>query len=541
MTTRCSVCGAAVTGTLPRPRALSIGLALTALLAGCDAPSRAIVRSADGGAAADVVNVRMGAPEAGDCARNNGGCSAYAQCLPAGPGRRQCVCAPGLRVQADQRACEGLLLVSVARDGRAGGASSAPRIAARGRYVVFASEAADLPYDRPVPAATPAPQHCYLRDVVTGRTVLVSADARGALPSTPIGCSSPQVSADGRLVAFLHADVIAPDDRPVHPVPNVYVRPVSGDLAVGAPRRIRFDAARPLDRESSAMYMSRDGRRFALATRSALAGEADNEHDVFVYTEGAAPAVVAASVDSTGRIPSFGAACGGNARPAGFSGDGEHLGFNSVRRYVSGDNDEVLDPHVRSLTEPRTELLTPSLSGTGPRATCAYVGAGLALSYDGRFALFYSDNARFDAALSPGNPDVFLRDRDVPVGEPGRFTRLRVAPMPDPGGQFNEGVALSDDGRFAVVPSRRRLDLPAGAALRLSPDLYLLDLSDLSDPLRGARLLDVDERGEPSDSGAVPFEPSITADGSAVSFVARTPLVPEDTNELPDVYLRVLR
>jgi hypothetical protein len=511
-----------------------------ALLGACDEPSRALVRDA----AADVADAtppeRTGAPGAGDCAVRNGGCSTYARCEAAGGGTRRCVCAEGLRVMADQRSCEGLLLVSVARDGRAGGAAAGPRLAAGGRYVAFTSTAPDLPNDRPVPAASPAPLRCYLRDVVAGRTALLSADARGALPSAFPGCNAPQVSADGRLVAFLHVDAIAPDDPPPQPVENVYVRAVSADLTVGSPRRLHFEAAGPFDRNSNAMHMSRDGRRFALATRSPLARENDIELDVYVYTEGATP-VEPASVNGLGRIPAWSGGCGGNVRLAGFSGDGEHLGFDSVRRYVAGDTDDVLDPHVRSLSARRTELLTPSLSGAGPRATCAYMGSGLALSYDGRFALFYSDNERFDAALTPGNPDVFLRNQEFPSGEPGRFTRLHVGPMPDPGGQFNEGVALSDDGRYAVVPSRRRLDLPAGAALRPAPDLYLLDLSDLSDPLRGARILDVDARGEPSDARDVLFDPSIAADGSAVSFVARTPLLPADTNELPDVYLRVLR
>lgn len=512
-------------------------LALLALAGACDEPSRAVVRR---DAAADAVAPeRVGAPDAGDCAEHNGGCSAYARCLPAGASRRRCECAPGLRVQADQRSCEGLLLVSAARDGRAGGAAPGLRLAAGGRYVVFTSQAPDLPHDRSVPATSPAPLRCYLRDVVAGRTVLLSDDARGALPSHEHGCSAPQVSADGRLVAFLHADTITPDDPPPRPVENVYVRTVSADLVTGAPRRIHFEVAGPLDRDSNALDMSRDGRRFALATRSALTPGDDQEIDVYVYTEGASPPVAPASIDHRGRLPPWGGACGGNVRPTGFSGDGEHLGFTSVRRYVPADDDEVLDPHVRALVRLTTELLTVRRSDAPARARCAYVGAGLALSYDGRFALFYSDNARLDDTLTPGNPDVFVRDRDAPAE--ARIVRLHVAPFPDPGGQLSAGVAISDDGRYAVVTSRRRLDLPAGAALRPSPNLYLLDLSDLADPLRGARVLDVDARGEPSDAADVLFEPALAADGSAVAFVARTPLLPEDTNDLPDVYLRVLR
>lgn len=525
-------------------------VAIAALIAACDDPERAIVRR-DGGATGDAPGTdasspddvspeRVGAPSAGDCAQDRGGCSVYARCVTAGEGMRRCVCAAGLRVQGDQRACEGLLLVSVARDGRAAGANVAPRLAAGGRYVVFTSEAPDLPSDRPVPATTPAPPRCYARDVVTGRTALLSADATGALPGALPGCSAPQVSGDGRLVAFVSSDAITPDDPSPYPVSNVYVRALSADLTVGPPRRIHFDVAGRFDHDSNAMHMSRDGRRFALATRSALAAGDDYELDVYVYTEGATPRVVPASVDNAGRFPPWGGACGGNVRPSAFSGDGDSIGFDSVRRYVAGDDDEVLDPHVRSLTGRRTELLTVRRDSVAPpRRACAYMGSGLALSYDAGIVLFYSDNARLDDTLTPGNPDAFLRVRDTATTS--HVVRLHVDPFPDPGGQLNEGVALSDDGRYAVVPSLRRLDLPPGAALHPAPDLYLLDLSDPNEPLRGARILDVDTRGEPSDSTGVRFEPTLAADGSAVAFVARTPLLPEDTNALPDVYLRVIR
>lgn len=525
-------------------------VALAALLAACDDPERAIVRpdagpagdapTADAPSSDDVSPERVGAPSAGDCAQDRGGCSVYARCAPAGEGMRRCVCAAGLRVQSDQRACEGLLLVSVARDGRAAGVTVAARLAAGGRYVVFVSQAPDLPSDRAVPATTPAPPRCYVRDVVTGRTALLSADATGALPGALPGCFAPQVSGDGRLVAFLTADAITPDDPSPYPVSNVYVRALSADLTVGPPRRLHFDAVGRFDQDSNAMHMSRDGRRFALATRSALVAGDDGELDVYVYTEGATPRAEPASVDNAGRLPPWGGACGGNVRPSAFSGDGDFIGFDSVRRYVAGDDDEVLDPHVRSLTSRRTELLTVRRDSLAPpRRTCAYMGSGLALSYDASVVLFYSDNARLDDTLTPGNPDAFLRVRDTAATS--HVVRLHVDPFPDPGGQLNEGVALSDDGRYAVVPSLRRLDLPPGAALHPAPDLYLLDLSDPSDPLRGARILDVDARGEPSDSTGVLFEPTIAADGSAVAFTARTPLVPEDTNALPDVYLRVLR
>ncbi len=530
-------------------RSVSGALAAATLCGACEEPTRAIVRP-DGGvadAAGDASSARVGAEGDGDCARDRGGCSAFAECVSAGVGRRRCVCAPGLRVQSDQRSCEGTLLVSAGRNGRAVGAADGPRVAAGGRYVAFVSTGADLSDNIPVSAMNPAPQRCYLRDVVTARTVLISADADGALTGSVLGCAAPQVSVDGRLVAFLHSDAITPRDPCPSPstapgfMACVYVRPIASDLTVGAPRRVRFEqgAASPYDGEISGLHMSRDGRRFALVTRAALARGDDRQFDVYVYTEGDATPVAPASVTSLGVFPPWGGACGGNVRGGDFSGDGDRVVFSSMRRYVAADDDQVFDAYVRDLVTRTTELLPARRTAAAPRPTCTYSGAGAALSYDGRLALFFSDSERLDDTLAPGGFDVFLRDLDAPQEQ--RFTRLGVAPFIDPAGQLNDGLALSDDGRLAVVPSRRRLDMPTGSSLRPSSHLYLLDLSDRANPLRNARLLDADARGEPVDAEALAFDPTLTADGSAVAFRTNAALVAEDTNDLPDVYLRVLR
>ncbi|GIU84058.1 MAG: hypothetical protein KatS3mg008_0833 [Acidimicrobiales bacterium] len=87
-------------------------------------------------------------------------------------------------------------LVSVDQfGGAANGDSGLASISADGRFVGFGSLASDL-----VPADNNMTNDVFVRDMVSGVTQLVSVDAEGG-PSDGFS-SRPQISADGRLVAF---------------------------------------------------------------------------------------------------------------------------------------------------------------------------------------------------------------------------------------------------------------------------------------------------------------------------------------------------
>lgn len=531
-----------------RRRSLTLTLAL---LGACDEPGRAVVRDSSTDTAGDAplpAPERVGMPSAGDCASDRGGCSAYARCEPAGAGARRCVCAEGLRVKADQRGCEGLLLVSATPAGRAGaGASTSPALAAAGRYVAFASDARDLPSGAALPVTSPRAIQCFVRDVVTGRTAWVSARSDGGVATVAAeggGCASPQLTADGRRVAFLAEGAIDLADPPTHPVPHAYVRDLSDALAAGAPRRLRLDLLRPLSEHTLALAMTRDGRRFAVASRARLVpAGGPAEYDVYLVTDDP-PAVTAVTVNALGAFPPYAAECGGNNDLGPFSGDGEFLAFHGPRAYTPDDDDQRRDSYLRDLRARRTELLSGRRTDARPSGPCSYRGAGgIALSFDARYAIFYSDNPRVDDTLARDDWDYFLRDRAFPIGDERGLTRLHLGPLvlPETLSQSRDLAGLSDDGRVAAVVSHRRLDRADVTDVSPSPHLYLLDLSDRAAPLRGAAIVDVDASGTPSAPASLPFNASLAADGSAVAFVSNTPLLPADTNTLPDVYLRVVR
>jgi hypothetical protein len=412
--------------------------------------------------------------------------------------------------------------------------------------VGFSSVVPELPTERALAPVTPPVLHCYLRDVLTGRTAWISARSDGGISTEAAGvggCATAQVSADGRRVAFLADGALDLQDPPPNPVPNAYAREVSEALVAGPVRRLHLEVRNPLDRSSLAIRMSRDGLRFAVQTRARLLPGSDNaDYDAYLFTENP-PEVSAITVTNAGTFPPLAGECGGNNELSAFSGDGNFIGFHGPRSYAPDDTDQRRDSYLRSLTAHTTELLSGRRSAARPSGPCSYRGAGgLALSYDARYALFYSDNARLDDTLERDDWDFFLRDRAFPLEDARGLTRLHLGPLARPEALgVNDLAGLSDDGRLAAVVSYRRLDRPDVMDVGATRHLFVLDLTDPAEPLRDARLVDVDAAGDPSDQATLPFEAVLAGDGSAVAFVSNTPLVPEDGNTHPDVYLRVLR
>ncbi|MEU7595805.1 hypothetical protein AB0B79_22615 [Streptomyces sp. NPDC039022] len=129
--------------------------------------------------------------------------------------------------------------VNVASDGtQAGSWSSTPSLSADGRYVAFASDAADL-----VPGDTNADTDIFVHDRRTGRTESVTLDGRP--PQGKQGAQAPVISANGRYVAFASSreDLVPGDtngaqdifvrDRRTGSVTRVSVSVTGGEQATG--------------------------------------------------------------------------------------------------------------------------------------------------------------------------------------------------------------------------------------------------------------------------------------------------------------------
>ena len=148
--------------------------------------------------------------------------------------------------------------------------SFSPKITADGRYVVFSSKARNL-----VPGDSGEGHDVFVRDLVAGMTMLVSQSASGGFPND--GSITPAISADGRFIAFTSR---ATDIVPGVTGLQVYLRDmVTGDTILAS----ATGASEPANGENFATAISEDGRYVVLesnATNLTL-DETDNRVDVF--------------------------------------------------------------------------------------------------------------------------------------------------------------------------------------------------------------------------------------------------------------------
>jgi Tol biopolymer transport system component len=211
-----------------------------------------------------------------------------------------------------------------------------------------------------------------------------------------------------------------------------------------------------------------------------------------------------------------------------FSRDGSAVTFNSARNFVSADTDTVRDPYLARVDLPQVVLLAERRFSRND-GDCHALELGTAISGDGRWVLFQSDNPRFDEALSYQEPDYYLRDlAQGDRGEAGlRALRLRPGMVDQP--------ALSGDGRVAVITGLTRIEDGGSRQRGVTPHLFRVDLTaapaiEVVDRDGSGRVLEVERGG---------FTPSLSDDARSVAFATVAPLLPEDQNDDVDVYVRV--
>ncbi len=290
--------------------------------------------------------------------------------------------------------------VSVASGGvEANGASFFAALSADGRFVTFQSYANNLVF-----GDTNGRVDCFVRDRLAGLTERVSVSSSGAQGTHPPTFLQPferlqAISGDGRFVAFvsLHGDLVPGDTNSTY---DIFVR----DRAQQTTARVNLGAGGV---QANAMSwqpaISSDGRfvAFASGASNLVAGDANNASDVFVVNR-LSGALELVSVALGGGVGQLGA-----GRPA-LSADGRFVAFVGLSGdYVALDTNGVDDAFVRDRLAGATERVSIETGGAeslGPTSA-------VALSADGRFALFtcVSD------LLAPGDADqrydLFLRDR----------------------------------------------------------------------------------------------------------------------------------
>jgi Tol biopolymer transport system component len=279
----------------------------------------------------------------------------------------------------------------------------APGLDASGRWVVFLSDATNL-----VANPIAGEFHVYRRDLQSGTTTLVSADANGFGPGLN-AATSLQITPDGRYAAFegFNTDLV-PNER--NHAYNVFVR----DLAAGTNELISVHhAALPsLSANGSSVLsagsVSADGALVAFSSDAdnLVPGDTNGYRDVFVHD-------LLAGTNCLVSVGTNGVAADGPSVDATLSSDGRYVVFtSSADNLVTGDTNKATDVFVRDLQMGTTTLLSVNASGTAPGKGVSYSPV---ISMDGRFVLFRSQATDLASGSFSGPENLFLRDRQQGV------------------------------------------------------------------------------------------------------------------------------
>jgi Tol biopolymer transport system component len=386
-----------------------------------------------------------------------------------------------------------VILVSMNSAGTAGsGDSEEATVSANGRYVAFVSYADNL-----VPDDTNGDYDIFLYDVEMGITSRVSVSTAGTEGTGPPGSTAsyyPDISADGRFVAWEGEPVnFVPDDT--NDADDIFLRDtetplttrvsvstagsegdddshsaaISGDgryiafhsssqnLVPGGPMGMQqvflrnmhsvitsmvsvSSAGTPGDSSSNFPDVSSDGRYvvFESSATNLVPGVSNVYKDIYLRDNDT-------RIISKVSVSTAGSEANANCYEPAISGDGKYVVFNSgATNLVAGDNNSATDVFLRDVQAQTTILVSLSTTGTQANSGCWYPD----ISENGRYVVWESlaDNLVTDD--NNGSHDIFVRDTLTDT-----TSRLSVSAAGTEGNGDSYYPAISADGRYVVFDS----------------------------------------------------------------------------------------
>jgi Tol biopolymer transport system component len=345
--------------------------------------------------------------------------------------------------------------ISVDRAGRPGDApSNSAAVSATGRFVTFASSAANL-----VPGDTNGYTDIFLRDRVTGTIERVSVGSAGVQADG--GSVGPaRVSPDGRFVSFASsATNLAPGAT--GDTFHVYLR----DRASNTTRRVSVASGGVVGNANSFnAAVSANGRFVAFGSHATnlVAGDTNGRQDIFVrdVRHGTTQRV---SVAGGGRIQGDGE----SSFPM-ISSNGRYVGFLSAATNLGPvSTSGVTNAYVKDLGTGSVDLVSvPAAGGTFERGT-----ADMSMSGDGRLVAFVSNE------LGRYGAQVYVRDRSA--GTTILASRAFTGGLSD--GTFSR-VSISANGRYVAFESGASDLVPGSPRSTL---VYVRDLQTATTAIGG--------------------------------------------------------
>ncbi|HEX2196499.1 MAG TPA: hypothetical protein VHJ76_06190, partial [Actinomycetota bacterium] len=344
---------------------------------------------------------------------------------------------------------------------------------------------------------------------------LVSGD--GAAPGNG-GSTQPSISDDGNVVGFLsHAtDLTVRADR--NGFQDVFVHRVDENATGRVSISTKGVAG---NGRSFDVDVSGDGNFIAFTTAAenlAAKGDSNRKDDIFVRD------VLAGKTNRANiRTRTLDEANRDSSDPS-ISARGEFVAFASPADTLSrGDTNN--SPDVFRYNRELHATVRASLAFGGEGSNAAGASSQPSISDDGKKIAFVStaDNLHEDDTSS--DPDVFVYDF---VERETTLVTAPVTPGGAPDGETRNPV-ISGDGAFVAFDSTAsNLVSGDGNGVR---DVFVYDLED-----EVMVRVSVDETGAEVQEAS--FDPSISSDGSFVTFTSEGRLVSDDTNVVADVYLR---
>jgi Tol biopolymer transport system component len=401
--------------------------------------------------------------------------------------------------------------------GPGSGASAEASISRDGRWLAFASAAADL-----VAGDTNGAVDVFLRDRRTGVTRRLPLPGGAFVPAGG-RASEASISGDGRYVAFTYQP---PSGFAVTGSVVLVWDRTSGETVIGSKKSNGAAAA-----TSSQPSLSRDGRFLAFTSRAkdVVPGDTNETADVFriAWRGSTRPVLVSVAQFGPGSAP-------GTSDSPSISGDGSVIAFRSDAGdgIVDADTGSGTQVYARDITARRTDWLTPDRTGNAPDG----IADAPSISADGRLVAFESSATDLVAGDTNGTQDVFVRDRVA-----GTTTLVSVglsgAPATGPSGQ----AAISADGRVVVfasiagdlvTASSGGIELAALAPGR--SEVYARDVI-------AGETIRISEARTGGPAGLQNIGPVVSANGRYVGWASSSALLTTDPdNKLLDVFVRDL-
>jgi Tol biopolymer transport system component len=271
------------------------------------------------------------------------------------------------------------------------GVSDDPEISGDGRYVTFASYAANL-----VPGDHNSATDIFVHDLSARITTRVSVSTGGEQADD--GSFEPAINRNGRYLTFISSATTLVAAGDTNQAPDVYVR----DMRAGTTTRVSVTptGSEPNGFGNYQPDITADGRliTFMSAASDLVPGDTNDTTDIFVR-DMITQTTTLVSVTSSG-VPS-----NDSSEHPVISADGRRIAFGGwATNLVAGDTNQFLDVFVRDLRAGTTTLISTSSTGEQGDSYSGYP----AIDADGDRVTFRSWATNLVPGDTNGAPDVFL-------------------------------------------------------------------------------------------------------------------------------------